>query len=83
VRTYAEVFITELIDKSWPDRPPDPADVNPAKVSAVTIALLHDLRCIMIASNGRKFPTAEHVRAQTRARVRRYRARQRAARRAA
>jgi len=35
----------------------------------------------MIASNGRKFATAEHVRAQTRARVRRYRARQRAARR--
>jgi hypothetical protein len=45
--------------------------------------LLRDLRRIKIASSGRKFATAEDVRAQTRARVRRYRARQRAARRAA
>jgi hypothetical protein len=35
----------------------------------------------MIATNGRKFATAEHVRAQARERVRRYRGRQRAARR--
>jgi hypothetical protein len=46
----------------------------------VTYALLRDLRRIMIASNGRKFATAEQVRAQTRERVRRYRERQRAAR---
>jgi hypothetical protein len=45
------------------------------------LLVLYDLRRIRIASNGRKFATAEHVRAQTRARVRRYRARQRATRR--
>ena len=49
----------------------NPADINPAKGSAVTCALLCDLRRIM----GRRFATAEHVHAQARERVRRYRGR--------